>query len=224
VVAFDADRDGDQDIFIANNDQPAVFLRNDGLTANWLDVKLIGPAPNVDEIGGRVKVTIGAVTQMRDIRCGNNFLSNDPSEAHFGLGSASTVNTLQVTWTDGQTTTMNNVPGNQRLVVFHPAVGAPLVEAPVSGRLELLGAAPNPFDQGTLLRFRLGQAAEVQVRVFDASGRVVRAFAEASLSAGGHDVTWDGRDGRGRAVGSGVYWYEVRAGQESVRGKVIRLR
>jgi hypothetical protein len=225
VVAFDADRDGDLDLFIANNDERAIFLRNDGLTAKWLDVKLVGPAPNIDQVGARVRVTIGAVTQLRELRCGSNFLSNDPVEAHFGLGAAATVNTLQVTWTDGTVTTLNNVAANQRLVLTHPAVDAPAVGMPAGGgTLELLGAAPNPFDDGTSIRFRLGRRSGVEVRVFDAAGRAVRTLALATRGAGTHEITWDGRDDDGGLVGSGVYWYDVRTESASARGKLVLLR
>jgi hypothetical protein len=224
VVAFDADRDGDLDLFIANNDEQALYLRNDGLTTNWLNVKLVGPSPNVDQVGARVRVTIGATTQMRELSCGSNFLSQDPTEAHFGLGAAATVNTLQVTWTDGAVTTLNNVTANQRLVLTHPAVDAPIVAGPNQGALELLGAAPNPFDRGTAIRFLLGETSSVQVRVFDAAGRAVRTVVTGSRGAGSHEITWDGRDDQGSAVGSGVYWYEVRTDRESARGKLVRLR
>jgi hypothetical protein len=224
VVAFDYDRDGDLDLFLANNQGPAVLLRNDGLTANWLDVKLVGPSPNVDQVGARVRVTIGAVTQLRELRCGSNFLSNDPVEAHFGLGAAATVNTLQVTWTDGTVTTLNNVAANQRLVLTHPAVGAPAVAGPSRGGLELLGAAPNPFDGGTAIRFRLGEPSTVELRIYDAAGRAVRRVPGTSRGAGSHEIAWDGRDDGGRVVGSGVYWYDLRTETASARGKLTRLR
>ncbi|MGQ0720222.1 MAG: FG-GAP-like repeat-containing protein [Candidatus Eiseniibacteriota bacterium] len=224
VVAFDCERDGDLDIFIANNDEPAIFLRNDGLTANWLSVKLVGPPPNTEQVGARVRVTIGATTQMRELSCGSNYVSADPVEAHFGLNAAATVNTLQVTWTDGTVATLNNVAANQRLVLTHPAVDAPIVASPNTGSLELLGAAPNPFDRGTAIRFRMGEASGVQVRVFDAAGRAVRTVVTGSRGAGSHEITWDGRDDEGSAVGSGVYWYEVRTDRESARGKLVRLR
>ncbi|MGQ0723530.1 MAG: FlgD immunoglobulin-like domain containing protein, partial [Candidatus Eiseniibacteriota bacterium] len=86
------------------------------------------------------------------------------------------------------------------------------------------GAAPNPFDGGTAIRFRLGEPSGVQVRVFDAAGRAVRTLSEATRAAGSHEITWDGRDDQGRPVGSGVYWYEVRTDAGSARGKLVRLR
>jgi hypothetical protein len=222
VVAFDADRDGDLDIFVANNNQPTLFLRNDGLSANWLDVKLTGPPPNVDQIGARVEVTAGATTQMREIHCGSNFLSSDPPEAHFGLGSATTA-TVEVTWTDGTVTTLNGVSANQYLSLGHPVVGVPVVETPAARSLELLGAAPNPFDRGTTIRFRLGRPANVQVRVFDSTGRAVRAL-EGRFGAGTAELRWDGRNEDGAIVGAGMYWYEVRSSGSSATGKIVRLR
>jgi hypothetical protein len=225
VVAFDYDRDGDLDLFLANNDQQATLLRNDGLTgANWLQVTLTGPPPNIQQIGARVKVTIGATTQMREIRCGNNFVSQDPVAAHFGLGAAATVNTLRVEWTDGTVTQQTNVAANQAVNVSYPGVDAPVVHPPVRGGITLLGAAPNPFRSGTLIRFSLDRAAETLVRVYDATGRAVRTLSEGSLAEGHQVLSWDGRDDAGQPVSSGVYWYKVSTPDHSARGKVILVR
>ncbi len=120
VVSFDYDRDGDLDIFITNNQAAPKLYRNDGLSQNYLTVKLDGLAPNTESIGSRVLATVGGTTMVRELRAGNNFISQDPAEAHFGLASATQVDTLEVRWFNGGSTTMTNVPANQVLTIVEP--------------------------------------------------------------------------------------------------------
>ncbi|MEE9127323.1 MAG: CRTAC1 family protein [Planctomycetota bacterium] len=117
LVCFDFDRDGDLDLFIANNQQPGRLLRNDQKSGRYLGVKLRGKAPNTEAIGAKIYVTTGSVTQMRELRAGSNFVSQDPAEAHFGMGSQVVVEELHIIWPDGSETLMLEVPTNQRLVI-----------------------------------------------------------------------------------------------------------
>lgn len=120
VVSFDYDRDGDLDIFVTYNQSAPKLYRNDGLTENYLTVKLDGLAPNTESIGSRVIATVGGTSMVRELRAGNNYISQDPAEAHFGLAGASTVDTLEVQWFSGGSTTMTNVPANQVLTIVEP--------------------------------------------------------------------------------------------------------
>jgi len=110
LACFDADRDGDLDIVITNQDnvKSTVFYRNElAQSHHYLTVKLSGSGLNTAGIGSRIQVTGGGLTQIREIRCGNNFASQSPAEAHFGLGAVQSVDVI-VTWPDGSQT---NVPG-----------------------------------------------------------------------------------------------------------------
>jgi len=227
LVSFDYDRDGDIDLYIQNSGYPAVLLRNDGGSTNhWLGVKLTSPGFNSEQIGARIRVRTGQREQLWVLRCGTNYVSQDPAEAHFGLGSATVVDELTVEWTDGQATTLTAVPADQFLVLAHPgAVDAPLTATPPrADGIRFLGAAPNPFSAATGIRFRLAEPGPVRIRVHDAAGRRIRILDEASRPAGEHSVSWDGRDDAGRNVGAGVYWVEVRSQGRVAHGKVVRLR
>jgi hypothetical protein len=83
---------------------------------------------------------------------------------------------------------------------------------------------PNPFPGTTSIHY--GVAADhrwVSVGVYDVSGRLVRMLREGPAQAGEYDVTWNGTNGRGDVVGSGVYFIRARIGQETLERKVVLL-
>ncbi len=121
IVCFDYDRDGDIDLFIANNSQSPKLFRNDGgNNNNFLSVNLNSPSPNTEGVGARVTVTTGNKVQMRELRAGSNFVSQNPVLAHFGLGGSKLIDEVQVRWLDGQITVLQNVAPNQFLTIDHP--------------------------------------------------------------------------------------------------------
>jgi hypothetical protein len=68
-----------------------------------------------------------------------------------------------------------------------------------------LRAYPNPFNAQVRLAIELTAAATVRLEVFDLAGQRVRSLTEGEWPAGVHEVAWDGREGDGRGVGSGIY-------------------
>jgi hypothetical protein len=134
LTAFDHDRDGDLGLFVSNYDGPPRLFRNEeGNASTFLVVKLRGRAPNTEAIGARVSVTVGDTTQLRELRAGTNYVSQDPAEAHFGLGSTTSVDELRVVWPDGTTAVQRNVRANRFLVLSAPFPGA-ASWAPAQGR------------------------------------------------------------------------------------------
>lgn len=121
VICFDGDQDGDIDIVIANNNDSATLFRNDGGNQlNYLNVAVRGEAPNTQGIGARVYVSTGGTTQFREIHNGNNFVSQNPAEQHFGLNGVMQVDSVRVAWPDSTETSRNNIDSNQRVTVSYP--------------------------------------------------------------------------------------------------------
>ncbi len=75
---------------------------------------------------------------------------------------------------------------------------------PVTARTVLAGH-PNPFNPRTTLAFTLPRDGRVRLTIHDLAGRRVRVLANGPLTAGRHEIVWDGTDDTGRAVPSGTY-------------------
>jgi hypothetical protein len=72
-----------------------------------------------------------------------------------------------------------------------------------------VSAYPNPFNPSTTVRYTLPSRGHVTVAVYDARGARVATLADADQDAGAYTERWDGHDGAGRAVSSGVYFARV---------------
>ncbi len=83
---------------------------------------------------------------------------------------------------------------------------------------------PNPFNPQTRIRFDLENGGEVSLVIYDVLGRKLRTLAVGVHTAGSHIVVWDGKDDSGRTVGSGQYYYSLRAGNVQETKKLMLLR
>jgi hypothetical protein len=91
--------------------------------------------------------------------------------------------------------------------------------------LTLLPNVPNPFNPATEVRFGLPSAQSVSLRVYDATGRMVRELiADRPLEAGFHSVQWNGRDQGGAGASSGIYFYVLETEAERLSGKMTLLK
>ena len=93
----------------------------------------------------------------------------------------------------------------------------------------LLPNYPNPFNPETWIPYQLAHDAEVTLTIYDTKGVLVRQFDLGYQRAGfyadrGRAVYWDGRNNLGEAVGSGVYFYHLRADSYSTIRKMVILK
>ncbi len=87
--------------------------------------------------------------------------------------------------------------------------------------LTLLPNSPNPFGSSTEVRVGLPHEADVRLDVFDVAGRRVASRDAGRMNAGWVRIGFDGRDDRGRALASGVYFYRVTAGRETTTHRMV---
>ena len=125
LVCADFDRDGDIDLFIANNRTFSELYQND-LSAghHWMTVSLQDyRTANTQGIGARVWLESAGVEQMREIQAGGNFVSANPAEAHFGLGGDPGIDLLTVRWPDGTVHTWEHVQSDRLATIVRSGSG-----------------------------------------------------------------------------------------------------
>jgi hypothetical protein len=83
---------------------------------------------------------------------------------------------------------------------------------------------PNPFNAGAHIVFELPDAAFVKLTIYNLLGQEVAALIDRELSAGEKEILWDGRDGAGRSLSSGVYFCRVAVGSASRVRKMVMVR
>ena len=112
----DYDLDGDIDIVVTNSNTAPRLLRNDGGNRkNWLQIRLTATNGSTDAIGARVKITTGKLTQTREVRSGDGYLSQQDLTLHFGIGDSEQVDSIEVQWQSGAKQLIGSVPANQVL-------------------------------------------------------------------------------------------------------------
>lgn len=88
----------------------------------------------------------------------------------------------------------------------------------------LAPSGPNPFSGRIAFTLDLPVAGSVRMRLFDASGRLVRSFSDNTLmSAGRHEVEWDGRSADGGSAPAGVYYLRAESGDASSVVRVLKI-
>jgi len=102
----------------------------------------------------------------------------------------------------------------------------PAIAEMVPHTFELFQSYPNPFSAGnpsTTIRFHVpaGWTQSITLRVFNMQGQLVTTLVESVVSPGVHTTNWDGKDGLGNMVASGVYLYQLTAGQLVVVRRMV---
>ena len=110
-----------------------------------------------------------------------------------------------------------HVPGDGLI----PTAVRPMMPA---ASLSVGASYPNPFTAETSFDVTLRKESAVSVDIFDAAGRRVRSIDVGRIPAGAARLTFNGHDDRARALPSGVYFYRVHAGGETVTKKMVIAR
>jgi hypothetical protein len=83
---------------------------------------------------------------------------------------------------------------------------------------------PNPFNSETAIEYHLPRASEVEISIFNLQGQKVATLVKDHQTAGYHKISWNGRDEYGRVVASGVYFYQLKAGEVMITNKMLLVR
>lgn len=98
------------------------------------------------------------------------------------------------------------------------------VEETPAYRNELFQNYPNPFNPATTIEFSLAREGYCELKIFNVQGQRIRTLMSDRKPPGRYKVSWDGRNNRGTAVTSGIYFYRLQAGSFVSVRKMIILR
>jgi hypothetical protein len=107
VAIADLDGDGRLDIVMSNNNsRPTIYMNNLCKTGNWTRMTLLGKPSNRDAIGARVRLTVHldgrSKTMTGQVEAGSSYASQSDMAVHFGLGTATQIEAVEIFWPSGQ--------------------------------------------------------------------------------------------------------------------------
>ena len=115
LATGDYDNDGRIDLLIANLDAKPTLLRGTARKGHWLQFDLTGTRSNQSAIGTRVTVEVGDLRQVREVRSGGSYQSQNDGRLHFGLGNQEKADLVTIRWPSGITQQLEAVEADQIL-------------------------------------------------------------------------------------------------------------
>ena len=136
----DYNNDGKPDMVVMNNNAN-VFLWENQTTSNnnYLKINLEGTQSNRDGVGSRIEILSDGKTQYRATLCGEGYLGQNSHTEFFGVGNATNIDYVKVTWLSGLVDVLNNVSPNQTLNIVE-GIGLSVVDFVENG----FKIYPNP--------------------------------------------------------------------------------
>lgn len=121
----DLNSDGRLDAVVTRLNEAPVLLRNTVATGNWIAFRLTGTKSTRDAIGASVKITIAGQSQWNHVSSAVGYASSSDLAVHFGIGSAATVDDVEIRWPSGLTQRLGKLDANQLHAITEPGDPGP---------------------------------------------------------------------------------------------------
>jgi tetratricopeptide (TPR) repeat protein len=108
----DLDDDGRVDAIVVGHEGPAAYFHNAGPGGHWITIRLEGTRSNRDAVGARVTIEAGGRRQVADRFGGGSYQSASDPRLHFGLGSSTRVDAVEVRWPAGRVDHLRDLPAD----------------------------------------------------------------------------------------------------------------
>ncbi len=164
----DVDNDGYPEIIVMNNGFEEIYLWKNETPQdnNWLKIKLEGTESNRMGIGSWIRVGAGGHEQYQYTLCGEGFLGQNSAYEFFGLGNATTVDFIEITWLSGQVDYYENFDVNESLT-FVEGQGLSLEDKAFATNFIVF---PNPVNKNDVLTIENKSALKGTITLYNAVG------------------------------------------------------
>jgi enediyne biosynthesis protein E4 len=225
IANADFDRDGSVD-FIVMHSNPVLY-KNAISNNHWFELNLEGMTYNKSAIGAKTIISYMEngqhIQQRQDVFGQTGYASQNSLIMHFGLGSATVIDTVTTYWYSGIITREYNVPADQYMHLRQD--GTVLNSDPMSQPFALkLGNYPNPFNPNTTINFDLQQTGSCTIEIFNVRGQKVIGKNFEELKTGHHEWQWNGTDYNGKSTSSGIYFCRLTADNKTISHKMVLLK
>jgi hypothetical protein len=141
LAVADLFNDGNMDVVVNDLDGVPMILRNHGTAGrHWVSFELAGTKSNRLALNARIKIVAGGMTQTDEVHSGGSYLSQNDLRVHFGLGSATKIDSVEIQWPSGAIDRVGNLAADQ----FYSVLEGKGVVSPESIRPARLGQTPKP--------------------------------------------------------------------------------
>lgn len=248
-VVVDWDNDGRRDIIAGAKDGLMRLFRNTGTDAAWefeseelifdSGVNMVAPSfrssPHIEDLDGdgakdllvgntdgQILIYFNTGTDAAPVFNGSASVESDGSaiDLIYDLRARPFV----CDWNDDgiRDLLVGYGDGLVRLYLGQDDLTECVCETPTNVRV--LPAWPNPFNPVTTIGFELDITGPASLRIYDASGRLVKTLASGIFQVGLHEKVWNGTGDAGQSVSSGVYFCRFESGQFRQTQKIVLLR
>jgi len=114
LAAGDLFNDGNVDVVVEDLAGEPMILKNNGIPGrHWVSFELQGTKSNRLAIGARLKIVAGGMTQTEEVHSGGSYLSQSDLRVHFGLNTATKIESVEIHWPSGKTETLKNLDADE---------------------------------------------------------------------------------------------------------------
>jgi len=224
LAAGDFNNDGYIDMVASATDgNNKLLLNTKQKSGNWFKLSLTGVSINAMAVGAKVTVVAGGKRQTERVTAGNGYASQMSPVLHFGLGSLTTIDTLEIMWSKNNIQKFTTVGVN---VNYRLTEGSSLVTAvpdkehnTIPDGYSLGQNFPNPFNPSTTISYQMKQGGFVSIIIFDILGRTKQTVVNTIKEAGYHSVSFDAS-----LLPTGIYYYRMQTGDFLETKKMVYLK
>ena len=133
-------------------------------------------------------------------------------------------NNAYVIWADGRSSGKTEILGLYAQKIDNETVSIDFPDIPSAPHPKLGQNYPNPFNPNTTIAFDMPQRGDLELKIYNNRGQLVKTLYSGDLDQGTHRFNWNGRDNNDQPVSSGVYFYSAQSGNYRESRKMLLMK